>query len=247
MYECAHLWRESVPDPWWIEAVPDFRRYTEKELPLGYTDSYVFTQPVIEMPVYLDYLMERFYSVGGKVEVRAVASLREAGHGGALVVNCTGLASYDLVKDERLYPIRGQVIRVSNPGIERSLLDSKHPGGSAYVVPRSRDCILGGTSERGNWDTTPDMETAAAIFRRCADVEPKILKAAVLEHKVGLRPGRDQIRLELEELEDGSACIHNYGHGGAGITLSWGCADEVVRLARRDIDAFQDFQDPDSV
>jgi D-amino-acid oxidase len=24
--------------------------------------------------------------------------------------------------------------------------------------------------------------------------------------------------------------VHDYGHGGAGITLAWGCADDVGRL-----------------
>jgi D-amino-acid oxidase len=32
------------------------------------------------------------------------------------------------------------------------------------------------------------------------------------------------VRLEAERI--GATCvIHNYGHGGAGFTLSWGCAE----------------------
>jgi len=46
----------------------------------------------------------------------------------------------------------------------------------------------------------------------------------------GLRPYRDQtFRLEPENV-GGKFVVHNYGHGGAGITLSWGCAEEVVDL-----------------
>jgi D-amino-acid oxidase len=53
----------------------------------------------------------------------------------------------------------------------------------------------------------------------------------VLEHVVGLRPGRSTVRLEEgEQLSSGARVVHNYGHGGAGITLSWGCAHEVVTL-----------------
>ncbi len=29
----------------------------------------------------------------------------------------------------------------------------------------------------------------------------------------------------------GHRVVHCYGHAGAGITLSWGCAEEVVALA----------------
>jgi D-amino-acid oxidase len=47
---------------------------------------------------------------------------------------------------------------------------------------------------------------------------------------VGLRPARSEVRLEATTLADGRPLVHNYGHGGSGFTLSWGCADEVARL-----------------
>ena len=34
-----------------------------------------------------------------------------------------------------------------------------------------------------------------------------------------------EVRVERE-----GHVVHCYGHGGAGVTLSWGCADEVVEL-----------------
>jgi D-amino-acid oxidase len=37
--------------------------------------------------------------------------------------------------------------------------------------------------------------------------------------------------LEKESIGE-KIVIHNYGHGGAGVTLSWGCADEVVKLVK---------------
>ena len=54
----------------------------------------------------------------------------------------------------------------------------------------------------------------------------------VLRERVGLRPFRKSgVRLEKEKLGDGRTVIHNYGHGGSGFTLSWGCAEEVVEVA----------------
>jgi D-amino-acid oxidase len=211
--------------------VPSLRRCTSDELPPGYRDGYAFAQPVIEMPIYLRYLLERFTSAGGLVKQLVVNSLEEAIGVARTVLNCTGLGARELVGDVQMTPIRGQIVRVRNPGLERCLLDEGNPKGLTYIVSRSEDCILGGTADEGNWDTTPDPEVAAGILRRCTALEPRLVEAEILEHKVGLRPGRPEVRLELKDLAYGVPCVHNYGHGGSGVTLSWGCADEVARLA----------------
>lgn len=229
--EGLEISRGDAPDPWWAEAVPHpVRRYAPDNLPPGYEDGHAFVAPVVEMPVYLGYLLDRFLAAGGGVEVRAVGSLEEAGEA-RLVVNCAGLGARELVGDSSLAPIRGQVVRVRNPGLERFLLDETNPEGITYVIPRSRDCILGGTAEEGEWNTEPDLRTAEAILDRCAALEPRLRGAEVLQHLVGLRPGRPEVRLEADRTEDDAPCIHNYGHGGSGVTLSWGCAEDVLRLA----------------
>ncbi len=232
MREGVELWREPVPDPWWTSAVPDVRRCTKDELPPGYSDGHIFVAPVIEMPIYLRYLLDRFVGAGGNVEHRCVSSLEEAGDG-HVIVNCAGLGARELVGDPSMEPIRGQIVRVRNPGLERFVLDEGNPEGVTYVIPRSEDCILGGTAEEGEWDTEPDPETSAGILRRCTTLEPRLAEAEVLEHKAGLRPGRPEIRLEREDIAQGPPRIHNYGHGGSGVTLSWGCAAETLRLVRR--------------
>jgi len=58
---------------------------------------------------------------------------------------------------------------------------------------------------------------------------PRLAGARVLRHAVGLRPARPEVRLEAETTRS-TRVVHCYGHGGAGVTLSWGCADEVVGL-----------------
>ena len=232
--ETFELWRRSAPDPWWREAVPHVRRCVTDELPSGLHDGFAFTVPVIEMPMYLPYLLARFTANGGNVEQRVVSSLAEATAVCAVVVNCTGLDARNLVGDTLLYPIRGQIVRVSNPGLQRALLDQADTEHMTYIVPRVHDCIVGGTSHDGQWDTTPDPATAEAILRRAIALEPRLAQAEILEHKVGLRPARPTIRLEREALAHGACCIHNYGHGGAGVTLSWGCAAEVVKLASQE-------------
>jgi D-amino-acid oxidase len=98
-----------------------------------------------------------------------------------------------------------------------------------YVVPRSTDIVVGGTDDEGEWDRTPDPDTARRILERATALVPELRGATVRGHRVGLRPGRPRVRLEVEH-RDGTRVVHCYGHGGAGLTLSWGCADEVAAL-----------------
>lgn len=219
-----------VGEPWWRAAVPSYRRIAAHELPEGYVDGYVFDAPVIEMPAYLGYLQRRLAALGGQIEARTLGSLAEALAACDRVVNCSGLGARELAGDPSVFPIRGQVLRVARGQIDRFVLDDHGPRGVAYIIPRGDDCILGGTAEDGQTDTTPDLDTAAAIQSRCVALDPRVAAAPVLEHKVGLRPGRPTVRLECDLGVDGQLVIHNYGHGGAGVTLSWGCAAEVVRL-----------------
>ncbi len=119
--------------------------------------------------------------------------------------------------------MRGQVVCVEQVGLDRWWLDAAGP---TYVVPRSHDIVVGGTDEEGDWSRTPSPESASAILQRACALVPELRDARVLRHKVGLRPVRPAVRLKRE-----GDVIHCYGHGGSGVTLSWGVAEEVASLA----------------
>lgn len=221
------------PDPWWVAAVEDFHHATAAELPVGYEDGYAFAAPVIDTDVYLDYLVRTFQAQGGQIIQRTVRDLAEAFAESAVVVNCAGLGARELVGDHDLHPSRGQVVRVRHSGFRRVLLDDFGPNAVAYIVPRTRDIILGGTDDEGNESTAIDPDVTLAILRRCANLAPEFAALGpedVLGVACGLRPVRSAVRVEAERIAPERWLIHNYGHGGAGVTLSWGCAAEVVAL-----------------
>jgi D-amino-acid oxidase len=144
------------------------------------------------------------------------------------IVNCSGLAARYLVPDPAVLPLRGPKVVVRNPGLDTFLIvGPPGPEGTSYH-PHGDVVVLGG-SVRESDDTTPDPAEAAAIISRCAAIEPRLAGSEVLLHRVGLRPGRPTVRLE-EEILSGTRCVHNYGHGGNGVLLSWGCAREVTEL-----------------
>lgn len=220
------LHRAETGYPWWADAVPELEIVGAEKLPVSYTAAYRMTLPVIDMSVYLPWLLNLFLERGGVLVTEEITDLAIA----PLVFNCTGIGSRSLV-DDNVVPVRGQVILVENPDLDTFYLDELHPGGVTYIVPRLHDCVLGGTADIGAEDLTPDLSTAESIMARCCAIEPRLRGAHVLEHKVGIRPSRHEIRVELEDLPNETVCVHNYGHGGAGVTLSWGCAEHAVSLA----------------
>ncbi|MDF4252438.1 FAD-dependent oxidoreductase [Streptomyces sp. WMMB303] len=191
--------------------------------------------PLVDMRSYLGYLRGRLEAAGARWEQRAAGSLTEAAGEAATVVNCSGLGARELVPDPEMRAVRGQLLVVANPGVEEWYVAAGDGAReTTYLLPQPYGLVLGGTAEDGVEEREPDSATAAAIVRRCAAVHPEVAEARVLEHRVGLRPFRPRVRLAAERIPDGrggtALCVHNYGHGGAGVTVSWGCAVDAARL-----------------
>ena len=224
------LFREATPDPWWREAVPSVERIAAHQLPPGFADGLRLTAPVIDMSLHLPWLVERLAEHGVVVRSAQLSDLESAAPEADVVVNCAGLGARELVDDVTLTSVRGQVVVVEQVGITQWLLAQSDPIALTYVVPRERTVVLGGTAEVGRDDIAIEPATAAAVLARCVALVPELAEARVLEHKVGLRPVRPAVRLEAGRLPTGQRVVHDYGHGGAGVTLSYGCALEVVAL-----------------
>lgn len=218
---------ERAPDPRWADVLPDLTRVASP--PTGFVDGWSFTSPVIEMPAYLPALVKRLEEAGGTLTRAALSALPTSAD---LVVNCAGLGARLTASDPTVTPVRGQVMTVEQCGLSEWLIADRAPDDLTYVVPRDKDVVVGGTSQPGDWNLAVDPATTDQILSRAAELVPQLRKAKILRQRVGLRPARPTIRCELVRTRTGEPVIHCYGHGGSGVTLSWGCADEVFDLAR---------------
>jgi D-amino-acid oxidase len=231
MVELTALYPEPLAEePWWLASVPGdaTRAARPDELPDGYGDGRVVRAPCIEAPSYLDWLARRFEELGGTVERTRVTSL--AAPDADAVVNCCGVEAGRLAGDAGVRPVRGQVAYVRPRHAPRFMVDEHSSNALAYVLPRPDVTVLGGTAEEGDWHPDPRPETTRDILARTQRLDPRLADAEYVGAGVGLRPARSEVRLEAETLDDGRPLVHDYGHGGSGFTLSWGCAEEVVRL-----------------
>jgi D-amino-acid oxidase len=220
----------TVVDPPPVEALPGFAGALPSDLPSGFKSGFWVQLPVVDMPRHLDYLTARLRAAGGSIERARLTSLASAAREAAVIVNCAGVGARRLAADDRVHPVRGQHVIVTNPGLEHFFMEGP-PGAAEWAsfVPHADQVVLGGIAQPDVWDTRPDPAIADAILQRCIAIEPRLAGADVLEHRVGLRPYRDVVRVEPEMI-NGSLCIHNYGHGGLGVTLSWGCGEAVADL-----------------
>jgi D-amino-acid oxidase len=218
----------------WVTAIDAARPCDPAELRPGYAAGWRLTAPIVSMPVYLGYLLARLSRAGAVLRDAEFGSLAEAAAltGARVIVNCAGIGAARLVPDPEVTPVRGQVVVAVNPGLSEFFVGVGEKADEvSYYFPHGDVVVLGGTEEAGNWSLEPDPATAERILRDCAVVEPRLHGATVTAHRVGLRPVRPSVRLEAESLDGGQRLLHNYGHGGAGVTLSWGCALEVTAAA----------------
>lgn len=218
---------------------------------IGLKDGYQHLAPVIHTDIYLTWLTTQISRLGGVLIHRKLCGrlieqadrLRQE-FGAAAIVNCAGLGSRELA-DDPMYPLRGALIRVHNDGryfppvtkaLSITLDEQAHSQNMIYLVPRGDVLLLGGLVEKGEESTEIGLENYPLLqdmYDRCIDFLPMLKRAKLDEGepvRVGLRPGRpNNVRLE-EEPE--IPIVHNYGHGGSGVTLSWGCGVETVERVK---------------
>jgi len=201
----------------------------QSEIPPALSSGFALTVPLMDTTIYLDYLAQRFTVAGGTINggVR-LAKLEDVSREFDLVVNCAGIGAKTLVPDPDLEPHRGQVVIVPKVNVTCAIVCDDLP--LMYAIPRTNDCVFGGTNEVSN-DCGVDPAATSRILTECS-LTLNISQPKVLAERVGLRPFRKSgVRVARGQLDDGRPVIHNYGHGGSGFTLSWGCAQKVLALA----------------
>jgi len=196
--------------------------------PSTFTAGFALTVPLIDATIYLDYLANRFRTAGGTIQSAHISKVDEIPRDFDVIINCSGIGARDLVHDSDLEAHRGQVAIVPKIDLAQAIICNDAP--LMYAIPRARDCVFGGTNSICENRESSSADTTAIVSEcsRVLGIDPP----PVIAVKVGLRPFRNSgVRLELEKLGDGRSVVHNYGHGGAGFTLSWACAEEVRAIA----------------
>ncbi len=237
-YEITNDEGMNPPTPWWAAAlarpgsagprsaaeggaeVVDVERAPAPVI--GEPLAWKFAAPRVEPARFLPWLAKRLRA---QIEIRNVTDLDA--EPGDVVINCAGLGARELAHDDLLMPLFGQIVLTAPGGVDLSVTvtDHRDPDRIFYVIPRRDELVLGGIS-RPHPPGLPaerDPDVSRRILAQAAGLGIPV--GEVLRERVGLRPYRLEVRLERA-----GRIIHNYGHGGAGFTLCWGCAEDAAAL-----------------
>jgi len=236
-YKVFKNYEASLKEEYWTKRVLGFRQLddgeTERLFP-NFKYGWTFITAMIEGAKFLPYLQEELID-SGRVTLtqERVDHFRDlVGRGFDVVVNCTGIGARLLAEDDLVRPIRGQVMRVHAPWIKYCVF-ADDPFG--YVLVNCETVVLGGTKYEGDWNLDVSEEDKEMIFRNTRELAPSLKEAKWIKDWVGLRPARKQVRIEKEVKRFGKSnlnIVHNYGHGGGGLTTFWGCARDCIILIK---------------
>jgi D-amino-acid oxidase len=211
----------------WLDFMPKdtLALLQNDKAPAGYNKAYEACVPLIETQIFLPWLYKQVEAKGAVLTQRQIFDLHDISAAFDAVINCSALGARELCNDKTVIPVRGQVVLLEPGFPDHIFLDNQTP---AYIVPRKDATIVGGTYEENVYDEATEQESLNDILKRAYSVFPGLDKRKIIGNWAGLRPYRPGVRVEREP---GTNIIHNYGHGGSGYTLAFGCAEEVVKLA----------------
>ena len=151
---------QTVASDWMDPYYPNARILDPREHPFPVERVVAFDTMYVETPRFMAWLTSEVLNAGGTIHVRRFETLADlATLPERLVFNCTGLGAKELVGDDILMPVRGQL------AVLRPQQDVRYAyavdGG--YMFPRADGILLGGTFERGETDPTPQPEDISRI------------------------------------------------------------------------------------
>lgn len=203
------------------------------------TAAYQMNVPIVITSLYLEQLYKDLLETNQvKMVKKTISSIQEIidEYNPDVVINCLGLASRDVVPDPLIYPTRGALVCVS-PKVEyeskilnTAYLYRDNPDGLSYIIGRPDGCYVGGTAYDHSWNLSVDEHEAKDLLNRGKELCEYLEGAKIVGTKVGLRPTRNPIRVEIDFSYPSTMVIHNYGHGGSGLTMHWGSAKYVYEL-----------------
>ena len=232
------------------QANSQFRSLPQESLGPGIDSGTAFTSVCINTAIYLPWLVSQCLQnrvIFKRAVLDHILDATSLGFHPAgkvdLIVNCTGLMASMLggVEDKSVVPARGQIVIVRNEigkMVDVSGTDDGD-GEACYIMARAAGggTILGGSYQKGSWESQPDPNLAIRIMKRAVRMCPELTNGRkgieyldIIRHGVGLRPVREGgTRIEKERIR-GIWVVHNYGAGGAGYQSSYGCAQAAVDL-----------------
>lgn len=223
----------------------------------GAVDAYEHTAPIIDTDSAMHWLMKLMMAKGAAFKTEIITSdllalepALLAKHNAVAIVNASGLGSRVLAADPTVYPLRGALLRLRNDGVTFPKVTAAltisadaadDSNGIVFLVPRNDNTlVLGGIAQPDVYalDLTPDDEVIRQMRARCEAFLPCLKDAELIGEypfAQGLRPARaENVRVEREKRRaaggGASRIVHNYGHGGSGWSLSFGCAADVLGL-----------------
>lgn len=223
--------KSTLERPFWAHLVDEFAFLSKDQLTHGYISGYSYRSFLAYPPMLLQLLTKLISERGGTFVRRKIDTLDEINSD--IIINCAGLYGGKLAgDDDTVMPVRGQIVKVFQPKVTEFSIAMDGPLAGSYILPRPNgEVALGGTAIENDWSRSNSPKDIERIYSNCCQLNPSLREGKRAGEWVGLRPVRKagpRVELDSKRTTSGALVFHNYGHGGSGHTLDWGCALEVV-------------------
>jgi glycine/D-amino acid oxidase-like deaminating enzyme len=166
--------------PSWADIPFHFRVLTKEDLanmkvPSRYVTGFTFGTLVIDQKYYLRFMSAKLQQMNVRFIQRLVKDIPSLYADYDIIVNCAGLGAVELVNDSSMYPIRGQVLRVKAPWMQSIWFF-----GRSYIIPNNDNVVIGGTAQKGDWNTTVSNQDTNEIMEAVCELFPGIGTAPIV-------------------------------------------------------------------